>query len=220
MTAMKVAVLISGRGSNLQALLSACRVASFPAEIVLVISNKADAGGLDYARKQGVPTLVLDHRAYRTPDGKADRVAFDCAMTAALEQSGVEFICLAGFMRLFSPDFVQQWHNRLINIHPSLLPLFPGLETHQRALDAGCQIHGCTVHFVRQDLDSGPMIAQAAVPVHASDDAQSLACRVLTAEHRLYPECLKKIADGSISVQGDKIHRRQQTCGTQVLLSL
>ena len=217
---MKVAVLISGRGSNLQALLSACRVDSFPAEIVLVISNKADAGGLDYAREQGVPTLVLDHRACRTPDGKTDRVAFDRAMTVALEQSGVEFICLAGFMRLFSPDFVQQWHNRLINIHPSLLPLFPGLETHQRALDAGCQIHGCTVHFVRQDLDSGPMIAQAAVPVHGDDDAQSLACRVLAAEHRLYPECLKKIADGSISVQGDKIHRRQQTCGTQVLLSL
>ena len=123
-------------------------------------------------------------------------------------------------MRLLSRDFVRQWHNRLINIHPSLLPLFPGLETHQRALDAGCRIHGCTVHFVRHDLDSGPIIAQAAVPVHTDDDAGSLAHRVLIAEHRLYPECLKKISDGSISVNGDKIHHKQQHRETRVLLSL
>lgn len=196
-TRKKVGVLISGRGSNLQALLEAAADPAYPAEIALVISNKADAAGLDRAARAGVPTRVIARRDH------PDRAACDAAMTAALEDAGVELVCLAGFMRLLSEAFVDHWRDRLINIHPSLLPLFPGLDTHARALEAGVKLHGCTVHFVRFEMDSGPIIGQAAVPVLPGDDADSLAARVLEVEHRLYPHCLRLVVEGRVEIRGE-----------------
>jgi phosphoribosylglycinamide formyltransferase-1 len=198
MDKLKVAILVSGRGSNMEALLSAAAAADYPAEIVRVISNRPGAGALDKAQRGGIATEVIDHRAY------ADRRSFDAAMTEALEAAEVELVVLAGFMRLLSEDFVERWHDRLINIHPSLLPLFPGLDTHERALAAGVKLHGCTVHLVRAELDCGPIIGQAAVPVMDGDDADALAARVLTAEHRLYPLCLRLIAEGRVRVAGER----------------
>ncbi len=196
-TRKRVGVLISGRGSNLQALLDACAEPTFPAEIVFVVSNQAEAPGLERAARAGVPSQVIARRGY------PDRAACDAAMTAALESAGVELVCLAGFMRLLSAAFVAHWRDRMINIHPALLPLFPGLDTHLQALQAGVKLHGCTVHFVRFEMDSGPIIGQAAVPVLAGDDAETLAARVLEAEHRLYPHCLRLVAEGRIEIQGD-----------------
>ncbi len=196
---LKVAVLISGRGSNLQALLDACAAPGFPAEIVLVISNKADAFGLERAAKAGVATEVINHKDFDS------REAFDDAMHARLEAEGVEFVCLAGFMRLLSAPFVERWTDRLVNIHPSLLPAFKGLDTHQRALSAGVRFAGCTVHFIRAELDDGPIIAQAAVPVRADDDADTLAARILDAEHQCYPLALKLAAEGRLRVDGMRV---------------
>lgn len=193
---MKVGVLISGRGSNLKSLLDACAVPGFPAEIVAVISNRPGAGGLDHARQAGVAAQVIDHKTF---EGKE---AFEAAVTAALEAAGVELLCLAGFMRVVSSGFVRHWQGRMINIHPSLLPLFPGLDTHARALAAGVKLHGCSVHYVTEEVDGGPIIGQAAVPVLAGDDPDSLAARVLAAEHRLYPTCLRLLAEGKVSLQG------------------
>ncbi|WP_343562673.1 phosphoribosylglycinamide formyltransferase [Kiloniella sp. b19] len=219
---LKVAALISGRGSNLQALLDACQDPAFPAEIVLVLSNVPDVQGLERAEKAGVRTATLDHRDFRQSDGRTDRVAFDQAMTGIIESSGAEFVCLAGFMRLLSKEFVHHWHNRMLNIHPALLPLFPGLDTHQRALDEGCKLHGCTVHFVRHEMDTGPIVGQAAVPVLPSDDAASLAQRVLQAEHQLYPACLKKIAERVITVSEESLlySGRYQSSNEQLILSI
>ena len=186
----RVGVLISGRGSNLQALLDACAEPDFPAEIALVVSNKPEAPGLERAARAGVPCRTIARRDH------PDRAACDAAMTAALEAAGVELVCLAGFMRLLSEAFVDRWRDRMINIHPSLLPLYPGLDTHARALAAGAKLHGCTVHFVRFEMDSGPIIGQAEVPVLAGDDPETLAARVLDAEHRLYPRCLRLVAEG------------------------
>jgi len=200
MSKLKLGVLISGRGSNLQALIDACAAPDFPAEIVLVLSNKADAFGLERAAKAGIATAVVSHRDY-----PGDMPAFEAAMDATLRESGVELVCLAGFMRLLSPWFVGQWHNALINIHPSLLPSFKGLDTHQRALDTGVRFHGCTVHYVRPEMDEGPIIAQAAVPVLPDDDAHSLADRVLESEHRLYPHAVRLIAEGRARVDGDLV---------------
>lgn len=202
MARLKLGVLISGGGSNLQALIDAARDPAYPAEVALVIANRADAGGLERARRAGVPSLVLSHRDY------ADKPAFETAMTARLEAAGVELVCLAGFMRLLSPCFVDHWHNRLINIHPSLLPSFPGIDTHQRALDAGVRFHGCTVHYVRSAVDSGPIIVQAAVPVHADDDAAALAARVLVEEHKAYPLAVRLIAGGQVDVSDDRARLR------------
>ena len=193
----RVGVLISGRGSNLQALLEACAEPAFPAEIALVISNKADAPGLERAARAGVPGQVIARRDH------PDKAACDAAMTAALEAAGVELVCLAGFMRLLGAAFVEHWRDRLINIHPALLPLFPGLDTHARALAAGVKLHGCTVHFVRFEMDSGPIVGQAAVPVLPGDSADTLAARVLAAEHRLYPHCLRLVAEGRVEIQGE-----------------
>lgn len=198
--ALKVGVLISGRGSNLQALIDACAAPDFPAEIALVLSNKADAYGLERAVSAGVPVAVVSHR-----DFPGDKRAFEEAMDARLREAGVELVCLAGFMRLLSPWFVERWHDRMINIHPSLLPSFKGLDTHQRALDAGVRFHGCTVHYVRPEMDEGPIIAQAAVPVLAGDDADRLAARVLEAEHRLYPQALRLIAEGRAHVEEGRV---------------
>ena len=195
---MKVGVLISGRGSNLKSLLDACATPGFPAEIVTVIANRPGAGGLDHARASGVAAQVIDHTAF---EGKA---AFEAAVTAALEAAGVELLCLAGFMRVVSAEFVRHWRDRMINIHPSLLPLFPGLDTHARALAAGVKLHGCSVHYVNEEVDGGPIIGQAAVPVLAGDDPDSLAARVLAAEHRLYPACLRLLAEGKVTLADGK----------------
>lgn len=200
MSKLKLGVLISGRGSNLQALIDACAAPGFPAEIALVLSNKADAFGLERASGAGIATAVVDHRGY-----PGDKPAFEAAMDAALREAGVELVCLAGFMRLLSPWFVGQWHNALINIHPSLLPSFKGLDTHERALAAGVRFHGCTVHYVRPEMDEGPIIAQAAVPVLPGDDGHSLADRVLLSEHRLYPHAVRLIAEGRARVDGDLV---------------
>lgn len=196
---MKAAVLVSGRGSNLQALLDACADPSHPAEIVRVISNVPGAYALERAEKAGVPTLTIDHKQF---DG---REPFEAALNEALEDAGADLVVLAGFMRLLTDGFVDHWHDRMINIHPSLLPSFKGLHTHERALEAGVRFHGCTVHYVRADMDAGPIIAQAVVPVHADDEPDTLAARVLQAEHRLYPLALKLVAEGKARVSGQRV---------------
>ena len=199
---LKVGVLISGRGTNLQALIDACAAPGFPAAIVLVVSNVAGAQGLRRAAAAGIPTAVVDHKAY------PGRAAFDAAVDDALRAARVEFVCLAGFMRILSEGFVERWRDRLINIHPSLLPAFKGLDTHQRALDAGVTITGCTVHFVRPAMDEGPIIVQAAVPVLPGDDAERLAARILEFEHAIYPLALRLVAEGAVTVEGERVVRR------------
>jgi phosphoribosylglycinamide formyltransferase-1 len=199
MSRLKVGVLISGRGSNMQALIDACAEPDFPAEIALVLSNRADAAGLQRAEAAGIATDVIDHKAF------PDRPAFDAAVADRLAAAGVELVCLAGFMRLLSDEFVARWHDRLINIHPSLLPAFKGLHVHERALESGVRITGCTVHFVRAEMDAGPIIAQAAVPVLPGDDPDSLAARVLEQEHRIYPLALRLIAEGRVRVEGNRV---------------
>ena len=191
----RVAVLISGRGSNMQALAAAARSPDYPAEIAAVVANRPDAAGLAWAADQGIATIALDHKAF------ADRAAFDDHLHAALVAANIELIALAGFMRILTPAFVARWQGRMINIHPSLLPLFPGLDTHARALAAGVKIAGCTVHFVTAEMDVGPIIAQAAVPVVANDTADSLAARVLAAEHRIYPQALAWVAAGAVAFE-------------------
>lgn len=195
---LRLGVLISGRGSNLQALIDAASDPTYPAEVALVISNKPDAAGLDRARAAGIATLVLRPRDF------ADKAAHEAAMIAALETAGVGLVCLAGYMRLLSPVFVQAWHNRLINIHPSLLPSFPGLDTHARAIGAGVWFHGCTVHYVRVEMDTGPIIVQAAVTVGDDDTPDSLAARVLEQEHKAYPLAVRLIAEGRVRLEGDR----------------
>jgi phosphoribosylglycinamide formyltransferase-1 len=195
---LRVAVLISGRGSNLQALLAACRDPAMPAEIVLVVSNRPAAGGLAHAAAAGIETAAIDHCAF------ADRAAFEAALDARLRAAAVELICLAGFMRLLTAGFIEAWRDRLVNIHPSLLPAFPGLDTHARAIAAGVRFAGCTVHLVRYDTDTGPILVQAAVPVRPDDDPGSLAARVLAEEHRIYPLALRWLAEGRVRVEGER----------------
>ncbi|MCH8092571.1 MAG: phosphoribosylglycinamide formyltransferase [Proteobacteria bacterium] len=199
MARLKVGVLISGRGTNLQSLLEACAEPAFPAEIVLVISNQPGAAGLERAESAGCATRTIDHREY------PDRPAFDAALDRALEAAGVDFVCLAGFMRVLSAGMVEHWRDRMINIHPSLLPSFKGLHAQEQALAAGVRIAGCTVHFVRPATDTGPIVVQAAVPVGHDDDAGTLAARVLEAEHRIYPLALGLIARGRVSVVDEKV---------------
>jgi len=194
MAKLKVGVLISGRGSNLAALIEAAKAPDYPAEIVCVVSNVATAAGLKIASDAGVPTAAISHRDF------PDRESFDRAVSADLEKHGVELVALAGFMRIQSQWFPAQWAGRIINIHPSLLPAFPGLHVQQQAIDAGVRVSGCTVHFVTPELDAGPIIAQAAVPVLAGDDADQLAARILRQEHRLYPEVVRWFAEGRISL--------------------
>jgi len=196
---MKVAVLISGRGSNLQALIDACKDESFPAEIVLVLSNKADAGGLERANQADIPTATLSHKDFD------DRESFDAAMSEAITSSGADFVCLAGFMRLLSDDFVRTWRDKLINIHPSLLPVFKGLHVHEQALESGVRFSGCTVHFVRPAMDEGPILAQAVVPVLQDDTPDTLADRILEQEHKLYPLALKLIGEGRVRVSAERV---------------
>lgn len=196
---LRTGVLISGSGTNLQALLDACAAPGFPAEIVLVISNRADAGGLERAKRAGIASKIIPHKEY------SSREAFDSALDQALRDAGVEFICLAGFMRLLSPGFVAQWRDRLINVHPSLLPAFKGMDAVEQALAAGVSRTGCTVHFVRPEMDSGPILLQAEVPIESGDTPSLLHDRIRAAEHRCYPEALRLIASGRVKVEGEKV---------------
>ena len=191
MSRKRVAIMISGRGSNMATLIDAAKDPAYPAEIVLVLSNRPDAAGLARAQGDGIATAVVDHKQF----GK-DREAFDRAVQATLEAHRIEIVCLAGFMRLLTPWFVAQWAGRMINIHPSLLPAFKGLHTHERALAEGATQHGATVHFVTSELDDGPIIAQESVAVRSDDTADTLAARVLEVEHRLYPLALRRVAEG------------------------
>jgi len=191
---MRVAVLISGRGSNMQALIDSCRTAESPAEIVLVISNHPSAAGLSIASNSGIEVAVVDHKNF------ADRTAFESELGRTLKSASIELVCLAGFMRLLSPDFVNNWRNRLVNIHPSLLPAFKGLNTHKRVIETGVRVTGCTVHFVRPEMDDGPIIVQAAVPVRPDDTERKLAERVLKVEHHCYPIAVRWIAEGRVRV--------------------
>ena len=199
----RVGILISGRGSNMSALIAAARGPEYPAEIVLVVSNRPDAAGLALALEAGVTTACVDHRPF-----KGDRAGHEAAIDAALREAGVEIVCFAGYMRLLTPRFVDAWQGRMLNIHPSLLPAFPGLHTHERALAAGVKLHGCTVHLVTQAMDEGPILAQAAVPVLPGDTADTLAERVLVQEHRIYPlalRCFCTGAAGSVPLAGDAL---------------
>jgi phosphoribosylglycinamide formyltransferase-1 len=198
MARLRLGILISGRGSNMQALIAACQAGRIDAEIGLVVSNRPEAAGLAHAASAGVATRVLPHRDF------PDRAGFDAALDRSLREAEVDFVCLAGFMRLLTRGFIESWRDRMINIHPSLLPAFPGLDTHRRALKAGVKLAGCTVHFVRFETDTGPIIAQAAVPVLADDDEERLAARVLAAEHRLYPLALGLVAEGRVRVEGER----------------
>jgi phosphoribosylglycinamide formyltransferase-1 len=194
----RVAILISGRGSNMVALIEAAREKDFPAEIVVVISNRSDAGGLEKAQASGIPTLTIESK----PFGK-DRAAFEAVLQSALDQHKVELICLAGFMRLFTAQFVQRWQGRMLNIHPSLLPSFPGLEPQAQALRAGVKISGATVHFVIPETDAGPIVMQGAVAVCDDDTPQTLAARIVAIEHRIYPAALRLVASDNIRLEGD-----------------
>jgi phosphoribosylglycinamide formyltransferase 1 len=202
----RVAVLVSGRGANMTALIAAAKRADYPADIALVLSNRPDAAALGRARDSGITTAVVDHTIY----GK-DREAFEHAVQAVLENHRIELVCLAGFMRLFTPWLVTRWTGRMLNIHPALLPAFRGLDTHERALAAGVKIHGATVHFVVPEVDSGPIIAQAAVPVLDHDTPATLADRVLAVELRLYPLALALVAGGKVNVAADRVHGNAAT---------
>jgi phosphoribosylglycinamide formyltransferase-1 len=199
MANLRLAVLISGRGSNLQALIDACADEAYPAEIALVISNKAEAQGLKRAGAAGIATLTISHRDY------AERDDFDAAISAALAEADIGLVCLAGFMRILGETFAERWRDRLVNIHPSLLPAFKGLNTQARAVDAGVRISGCTVHFVRPAMDDGPIIVQAAVPVLPGDDEAALAARILVAEHKAYPLAVRLIAEGRARVVNERV---------------
>jgi phosphoribosylglycinamide formyltransferase-1 len=194
----RVAILISGRGSNMAALIEASRTKDFPAEIVVAISNRADAGGIEKAAAFGVPTVTIESK----PFGR-ERAAFEKVLQAALDQHKVELICLGGFMRLFTAEFVQRWYGRMLNIHPSLLPSFPGIEPQAQALRAGVKISGATVHFVIPQTDAGPIVMQGAVGVSDDDTPETLARRILAIEHRIYPEALRLVAGGRVRLEGD-----------------
>lgn len=202
----RVVVFISGSGSNMMTLAQACQAPDFPAEIACVISDKATAGGLAKAQSLGLCTLVFERKTYTS---KAEHEA---AILAALGEIAPDIICLAGYMRLISSDFIAPYEGRIINIHPSLLPLFPGLHTHERAIDSGMKITGCTVHFVTEGMDEGPVIGQAAVPVLSGDTADTLAARVLKVEHQLYPLALKLLAEGKVRMENGKALRDDDAC--------
>jgi phosphoribosylglycinamide formyltransferase 1 len=193
----RVAILISGRGSNMVALIAAARLADFPAEIVVVIANRADAEGLAKAQASGIATVTIESKSF----GK-DRAGFETALQSALDHNKVELICLGGFMRLFTAEFVQRWYGRMLNIHPSLLPSFPGLDPHGQALRAGVKISGATVHFVIPETDAGPIVMQGAVAIADGDTADTLSARILEIEHRIYPDALRLLASGRIRLEG------------------
>ncbi|MFQ5973793.1 MAG: phosphoribosylglycinamide formyltransferase [Alphaproteobacteria bacterium] len=213
MAGLRLGVLISGRGTNLQALIDACAAPDYPAEIAVVVSNRPGAPGLERAAKADVPAVTLDDRRFES------RNAFEHALTQELEAARVELVCLAGFMRLLSPSFVAAWEGRAINIHPSLLPAFKGLEAQDQAVAAGVRISGCTVHFVTAEMDAGPPIVQAAVPVHPDDGADELAARILEAEHRCYPWAVRLIAEGKVAWLAGRVVHADCEPATGVLMS-
>jgi phosphoribosylglycinamide formyltransferase 1 len=202
MAKKRVAVLISGRGSNMTALIEAAKAQDYPAEIALVISNRPGAPGLGHAREAGIATAIIDH----APFGE-DREAFERALDEELRAHRIDVVCLAGFMRVLTSWFVKRWQGRMLNIHPALLPQFKGLDTHRRALAAGVQEHGATVHFVVSEVDCGPIVAQERVPVLESDTEQTLAARVLEAEHRIYPQALRALAEGRVSLTSSSVQK-------------
>jgi phosphoribosylglycinamide formyltransferase-1 len=210
----RVAILISGRGSNMVALIEAARLADFPAEIVVVISNRTDAGGLEKARQSGIAALTIESQRF----GK-DRAAFEAALQSALDQHNIDLICLGGFMRLLTAEFVQRWFGRMLNIHPSLLPSFPGLDPQGQALRAGVKISGATVHFVIPETDAGPILMQGAVAVSDDDTADTLAARILQVEHRIYPDALRLVASGKTRIEGDVCKTAGSTGGGGALIS-
>jgi phosphoribosylglycinamide formyltransferase-1 len=210
----RVAILISGRGSNMAALIEAAMEADFPAEIAVVISNRGDAGGLEKAKASGIPTVVIESK----PFGK-DRAAFEAALQPALDQYKVDLICLGGFMRLFTGEFVQRWYGRMLNIHPSLLPSFPGLDPHGQALSAGVKISGATVHFVIPETDAGPILMQGAVAICDDDTPDALAARILAIEHRIYPEALRLVASGRVRLEGEICKTADSAFSGDVLIS-
>ncbi len=197
----RIAILISGRGSNMTALLKACEAPDYPAEVALVLSNVPNAPGLQKASALGIRTAIVDHRAY-----PHDREGFEAELQEKIDAADIQLICLAGFMRLLTRGFTERWRGKMINIHPSLLPAFPGLDTHARALEEGVRFHGCTVHYVSAEMDAGPIIAQAAVPVAANDTPDALAARVLQAEHRLFPHALRMVLDGVAEIDGEHVN--------------
>jgi phosphoribosylglycinamide formyltransferase-1 len=210
----RVAILISGRGSNMAALIEAAKAADFPAEVAVVISNRADAGGLAIACQSGIAIATVESK----PFGK-DRAAFEAALQAVLDRHGVELICLAGFMRLLTAEFVRRWHGRMLNIHPSLLPLFPGLEPQEQALRAGVKLSGATVHFVIPETDAGPIVMQGAVAVHEDDTTDTLAARILSVEHRIYPSALRLLANGNIQLDGNTCRITGSLASADALIS-
>jgi len=214
MSRKRVAVLISGRGSNMAALIEAAKDKTYPAEIALVLSNRSDAKGLATAREVGLATAVVDHTRF----GK-DREAFEHALQRELEDRRIDIVCLAGFMRLLTPWFVSRWQDRMINIHPALLPAFKGLDTHAKALAAGVKIHGATVHFVVPEMDSGPVIAQGALGVRDDDTAETLGARVLAIEHRIYPLALRLVAEGRVRVEGNRCRIEGASANDHILLA-
>jgi phosphoribosylglycinamide formyltransferase-1 len=199
MTRRRIGVLISGRGSNMVTLIEAANAPDYPATVALVVANRPDAAGLERARTAGLDAIVIDHKAFSTREG------FEQALDAALSERSIDLVCLAGFMRVLTPWFVARWAGRVLNVHPSLLPLFRGTRTHERALAEGVLVHGCTVHFVVPDLDAGPIVAQAAVPVVPGDTAQSLADRVLAQEHAVYPRAVRMICSGEARLEGGRV---------------
>jgi phosphoribosylglycinamide formyltransferase-1 len=210
----RVAILISGRGSNMAALIEAAKARDFPAEIVVVISNRSDAGGLEKAAASGIPAVAIESK----PFGR-DRAAFEAVLQTALDQHKVDLICLGGFMRLFTAEFVQRWYGRMLNIHPSLLPAFPGLDPHGQALRAGVKISGATVHFVIPETDAGPIVMQGAVAVSDDDTADALAARILAIEHRIFPAALRLVASGRIRLDGDVCRTEGSGASDDVLIA-
>jgi phosphoribosylglycinamide formyltransferase-1 len=195
----KIVILISGRGSNMKAIVRACAEERWPAKVAAVIANRLDAAGLAFAASDGIATALVDHRAF------PDRETFDAALAQTIDGFGADLVVLAGFMRVLTPGFVDRYTGRMLNVHPSLLPSFPGLKTHQQALDAGCKLHGATIHFVTSRLDHGPIVAQSAVPVMAGDDAAALAARVLATEHVIYPRAVRWFVEGRLALDGLRV---------------
>lgn len=210
----RVAILISGRGSNMTALIDAAEAKDFPARIVVVIANKADAPGLARARERGIATCVIESKPFGT-----DRAGFEAALQAALDERAVDLICLGGFMRLFTPEFTRRWYGKMLNIHPSLLPSFPGLDPHGQALRAGVKISGATVHFVIPETDAGPILMQGAVAVSDHDTAETLSERILEVEHRIYPDALRLLATGAVRIDGDICKTPDSTGSGNFLIS-
>jgi phosphoribosylglycinamide formyltransferase-1 len=198
-----IVILISGRGSNMEAIVHGCAAEAWPARVAAVISNRADAAGLQFAASQGIATAVVEHRAF------AVREAFDDALATAIDEHAPDLVVLAGFMRILGPAFVQRYAGRLLNIHPSLLPMFPGLHTHRRAIDAGCKLAGATVHFVTPELDHGPIVIQSVVPLLPGDDAQALGARVLATEHRIYPLAVRWYVEGALHIHRGVVRQVQ-----------